>query len=69
MSSERNGSREPDPHDISLPYVDQPDDVIALTALRGRVNVKDRVLEPRRHRDVLLDECRYLALEHCGVTR
>lgn len=43
--------------------------IIALTTLCGRVNVKGRVLKPGRDRDVFLDEGRYLAPEHAGVAR
>jgi len=43
--------------------------VIALTALRGWINVEGRVFQPGRDRDVFLDERWYLAPEHPCVTR
>lgn len=53
---------------LALMWVTRPS-IIALTTLRGGVNVKGRVLEPGRDRDVFLDEGRYLAPEHPGVAR
>lgn len=53
---------------LALMWVTQPS-IIALTTLRGGVNVKGRVLEPGRDRDILLHEGRYLAPEYPGVAR